>query len=143
MTDLRFGGSIWCNLDIALRKVDEIYKHATNEIGLSVIEWYIMRVLYEQDGLMSSQLAKAVGRTATSFTPTVDQLENKGLIERRTHPSDRRSVTIHLTAKGKALKPKVEAIANGIDSKLINGINPEDWQSYQRVLATFQNGSSA
>ena len=62
MTDLRFGGSVWCNLDAALRAVDEIYKQETKALGLSVIEWYILRVLYEQDGQMASHLAQAVGR---------------------------------------------------------------------------------
>ncbi len=138
MNELRFGGSVWCNLDIALRNVDEIYKQETQEINLAVIEWYIMRVLYEQDGQMASHLAKAVGRAATSFTPILDQLESKGLIERRMHPSDRRGVQIYLTAKGKGLRTKVEAIAERVEKKLSQRFGEKDWQSYQQVVANFQ-----
>lgn len=139
MADLRFGGSVWCNLDIALRSVDEIYKNETKELNLAVIEWYILRVLYEQDGQMASHLAKAVGRAATSFTPILDQLENKGLIERRMHPSDRRGVQIYLTTKGKALKQQVHAIAERVEKKLSQRIPDKDWQSYQQVVANFQS----
>jgi len=138
MADLRFGGSVWCNLDIALRNVDEIYKHETKELNLAVIEWYILRVLYEQDGQMASHLAKAVGRAATSFTPILDQLERKGLIERRTHPSDRRGVQIYLTKQGRALQPKVDAMAERIEKKLSQRIADKDWQGYQQVVANFQ-----
>ncbi len=141
MAELRFGGSVWCNLDIALRSVDEIYKQETQEIGLAVIEWYLLRVLYDQDGQMANQLAKAVGRAATSFTPILDQIERKGLIERRTHPTDRRSVKIYLTAKGKALQPQVNAIAERIEKRLAQGVPDKDWQSYQRVVANFQNAN--
>ena len=138
MADLRFGGSVWCNLDIALRNVDEIYKHETKELNLAVIEWYILRVLYEEDGQMASHLAKAVGRAATSFTPILDQLEKKGLIERKMHPSDRRGVQIYLTNKGKGMRQQVQAIAERVEKKLSQRIADKDWQSYQQVVANFQ-----
>ncbi len=138
MTSLRFGGSVWCNLDIALRKVDEIYKQEIKELNLKVIEWYILRELYEQDGQMPSHLAKAVGRPPTSFTPILDQLEAKALIERRVHPSDRRGVKIFLTAKGKALRPQIQTVAENIEKKLSQQITDKDWQGYEHVLENFQ-----
>ncbi len=141
MADLRFSGSVWCNLDVALRNVDEIYKRETLTLGLSVIEWYILRVLYEQDGQMASHLAIAVGRAATSFTPILDHLEQKGLTERRMHPSDRRGVIINLTAKGKALQSEIESIAERVEKKLSEQFGAKEWQSYQHVLANFQTMS--
>ena len=138
MDDLRFGGSVWCNLDIALRKVDEIYKNEIKDLNLAVIECYILRQLYEQDGQMASRLAKGVGRPATSFTPLLDQLEGKGLIERRMHPSDRRSVQIYLTKQGKALREQIQTTAESVEKKLSEHIADKDWQSYQHVVANFQ-----
>ena len=138
MTDLRFGGSVWCNLDIALRKVDEIYKHEIKDLNVSVIEWYILRELYDQDGQMASRLAQAVGRPPTSFTPILDQLESRGLTERRVHPSDRRGVLIYLTARGKALRSQVETSAERIEKKLSQRVTDKEWKSYQHVLANFQ-----
>ena len=138
MSDSRFGGLVWRNLDIALRKVDEIYKKEIKELNLAVIEWYILRELYEKDGQMASHLAKRVGRPATSFTPILDQLEGKGLIERRMHPSDRRGVQIYLTKQGKALRQRVQTIAENVDGKISQQIADKDWQSYQQVVANFQ-----
>jgi DNA-binding MarR family transcriptional regulator len=94
---LRFNGSVWCNLDIALRNMDQLYRQSMQSLGLSVIELYILRALYERDGQHASELARAVGRAATSFTPNLDKLQNKGLIERRPDPGDRRAVRIYLT----------------------------------------------
>jgi DNA-binding MarR family transcriptional regulator len=142
MSELRFGGSIWCNLDIALRKVDEVYKKEIKDLDLAVIEWYILRELYEEDGQMASHLAKGVGRPPTSFTPILDQLEHKGLIERRMHPSDRRGVQIYLTKKGKALREQVEATAENVDKRISEQIPDKDWKSYQQVLANFQTLNS-
>src|ERR1700712_2331905 len=118
MADLYFGGSVWSNIDIALRQVDTIYSQELETLGLSVIEWYVLRMLYEEDGQMASRLADGVGRAATAFTPILDGIQNKGLIERRPHPADRRAVKIHLTPKGRALKEQVTASVERIESNL-------------------------
>jgi len=120
MVDLYCGGSVWCNIDIALRRIDHLYRQEAEALGLSVIEWYVMRALYEEDGQTAGRLAEAVGRLATSFTPILDDIEGKGLIERRSHPADRRAVKIHLTKKGQALKERIAASAERIESKLPN-----------------------
>jgi len=138
MADLYFSGSVWCNLDIALRHVDSIYEQETRALGLSVIEWYVLRALYEQDGQMASRLAEAIERPVTSFTPILDGIQRKGLIERRSDPADRRAVKIHLTKKGQALKERIAASAEQIESKLRQQCSGKDWQGYERVLADLQ-----
>ena len=80
--NLRFDGSLWCNLDIAMRNVDAQYRKQLNGIGLSVLEWYILRALYELDGQKPTDLARAVGRPPTSFTPNLDKLVKKGFVVR-------------------------------------------------------------
>ena len=57
-------------------------------------------LLYDEDGQHASELARAVGRAATSFTPNLDKLQDKALIERRPDPGDRRAVRIYLTDAG-------------------------------------------
>ena len=139
MAGLRFNGSVWCNLDIALRKVDEIYKEEVHTLDLTVVEWHILRELYEEDGQMATHLAKGIGRPPTSFTPTLDQLVDKGLMRRQFHPSDRRSVLMFLTDKGQALREPIEKMAVRIEEKLCEQIMSRDWQGFQQVVANFQN----
>ena len=43
--NLRFDGSVWCNLDIALRNMDQVFRRVVRPLGLTVIEWYILRAL--------------------------------------------------------------------------------------------------
>ena len=138
MTKLRFDGSIWCNIDVALRNLDAIYNQELEPLGLSVIEWYVLRMLYEQDGQMASRLADGVGRAATAFTPILDGIQNKGLIERRPHTRDRRAIRIHLTPKGQALKEDVAASVERIESKLQQRLSRKEWQGYESVIADLQ-----
>lgn len=137
-TQLRFNASIWCNLDIALRNLDQIFGRVVQPLGLTIIEWYILRALYERDGQHASELARAVGRAATSFTPNLDKLQQKGLIERRPDPSDRRAVHIFLTEKAESYRDDVLKSAAAIDSYIRNLFTDEEFAVLQDVLATLQ-----
>ena len=135
---LRFNGSLWCNLDIALRNLDQIYGQVVEPLGLTVIEWYILRALYDQDGQHASELARAVGRAATSFTPILDKLQDKHLIERRPDPADRRAVRIYLTDEAHKTKDKVLASAKQVDAQIQKQVPNGDFKAFQNVLATLQ-----
>jgi len=135
---LRFNGSLWCNLDIALRNLDQIYGQVVEPLGLTVIEWYILRALYDQDGQHASELARAVGRAATSFTPILDKLQDKNLIERRPDPADRRAVRIYLTDQARKTKDKVLASARQVDAQIQKQVPNGDFKAFQNVLATLQ-----
>ena len=135
---LRFNGSIWCNLDIALRSVDQLFRQEIRPAELTVIEWYILRALYKRDGQHASELANAVGRAATSFTPNLDKLQNKGLIERRPDPSDRRAVRIYLTNFAQSKRSEVLESAQKIDTKLAKMIGQNEFLAFQSVLGLLQ-----
>lgn len=136
--NLRFGGSVWCNLDIALRNLDQVFAQVVSPLGLTVIEWYILRALYDHDGQHASELARAVGRAATSFTPNLDKLQNKGLIERRADPSDRRAVRIYLTEAAQTMRRAVLESAAELDGRIASLFEPDEFSAFETVLATLQ-----
>lgn len=138
VSTLRFNGSVWCNLDIALRNMDQVFNRVVQPLGLTIIEWYILRALYERDGQHASELARAVGRAATSFTPNLDKLQEKGLIERRPDPSDRRAVHIYLTRQGQGYRGDVMQSADEIDSFVQNMFDQEEFDIFQNMLAQLQ-----
>jgi MarR family transcriptional regulator, organic hydroperoxide resistance regulator len=139
ISSLRFNGSVWCNLDIALRNIDQLFSRAANFHGLSVIEWYILRALYEQDGQHASELARSVGRAATSFTPNLDKLQRKGFIERRPDSSDRRAVLIFLTDHAKNKKDEILGAAKNLDEEIAAIFDEKEFEAFLRVMATLQH----
>ncbi len=136
--NLRFDGSLWVNLDIALRRLDHVIGRMLSSIDVSIIEWYILRSLYEQDGQHASELARAVGRAATSFTPNLDKLQNKGLIERRPDPTDRRAVHIYLTEKGRSHREDVLRSADEIEAMLRQRLGSHDIEAFLEVISAIQ-----
>ena len=143
MANLRFNGSLWCNVDIALRNLDRVYAEVANPLGLTVVEWYILRALYAEDCQNPSKLAQAVGRAATSFTPLLDGLEQKNLVKRAADPKDRLAIKVCLTERGKSLRNQVLASASEIDARIEREFSKAEWETFKRILAQLQQSSVA
>ena len=83
--------------------------HATSRltIRLAMLELVpahagILKILTSKPGMSQSALAMALGTLPSRMVAYVDQLERKGLVERRPHESDRRNNALHLTKAGQA-----------------------------------------
>jgi DNA-binding MarR family transcriptional regulator len=137
--ELLFDGSLWCNLDVALRTTDQYFRQYIRPAELTVIEWYILRSLYEVDGQHASALARAVGRAATSFTPNLDKLQTKGYVERQADPHDRRAVRIFLTQKGQDVREDVLESANELDRLMAEMFDSKEFNAFTNVLNRLQS----
>lgn len=71
--------------------------------ALSLVHLHVLTVL-EADGAMAmSRLADALDVSVASATGIVDRMEQRGLVERRREPEDRRVVLVHATDAGAAI----------------------------------------
>ena len=71
------------------------------EIGGS--DFAVLEALLHKGSLPVNEIGKKVLLTSGSITVAVDRLEQKGLVERRAHGSDRRARIVHLTKEGRKL----------------------------------------
>ena len=72
--------------------------------GLSAGKFTVLMQLYTaKRDMPPSEFANRANVTRATITGLLDGLEREELIERKSHPSDRRMLTIHLTDKGKTL----------------------------------------
>ena len=91
--------------------------------GISTGQWYFLRVLWEEEGLSQAELAQRVGLMTPTTVTTLNKLERAKLIERRSHPSDRRKYLIYLTDKGMRLKLELLTVARDVHSCAMEGIS--------------------
>ena len=68
-----------------------------------------LRVVGRHDGIRPGELAGHLRVAPRSVTDVVDALEERGLLERRPDPADRRATVLALTASGRALVAEVDA----------------------------------
>jgi DNA-binding MarR family transcriptional regulator len=80
-----------------------------SEMGLSppLLKAFVhLGTLDDDGGLRMSDLAETWGCDASYVTTLADGLQERGLAQRRPHPTDRRVKTIVLTAEGRARRER-------------------------------------
>jgi len=136
---LRFDGCIATNIEQAYRHLEQVYEQLIAPLGLTILEWYALRALYQEDGLSASHLAALVCRHPSSMTALLDRMEEKHLLRRKADTTDRRSVRIFLTDQGRAFRPQVESIATQLNALIHDLITPEQMETFHHVLSVLQN----
>jgi len=119
------------------RSLDAImppYRDLFQEFGVTEQQWRILRVLWEQTHLTSTQISTLTLLPAPSLVGILDRLEKKGLVKRLRSSSDRREVNITITKLGKELQlqvmPRVKEIQNQIKQKL----SATEWKHINEIL---------
>lgn len=87
-----------------------VYKPLLDELGLTYPQYLAMLVLWEQDGLMVSELGTRLYLDSGTLTPLLKRLESFGFITRIRAVEDERRVYITLSAAGRKLKTQAAKI---------------------------------
>jgi DNA-binding MarR family transcriptional regulator len=103
-------------------------------LEVTAAQYVIIAQLAEKEANSSAQLCKSFSYDAGAMTRMVDRLEAKGLVERRRCPDDRRLINLELTEAGKALFPKMKAIAAAVQNRFLRGFTKDEVRQLERLL---------
>src|SRR5262245_56264028 len=87
-------------LRMLTRAVQDFLAARAKELGLGTTDLIALIRAANGEGITGAQLARAFGMRSSSVTSLADRLEAKGLIARRPHPTDRRTVLLHASRRG-------------------------------------------
>jgi MarR family transcriptional regulator for hemolysin len=107
--------------------------------GLTEATWrplaYVGRL---GEGVRQRELAAALGIEGPSLVRLLDNLERRGLIERREQRGDRRVRGIYLTPPGRELQRRVLRISDNIQRRLLAAADPHDLEACDRVFSIIE-----
>jgi DNA-binding MarR family transcriptional regulator len=86
-------------------------------------EFSLLRAVAASEGESQNALAERLHISASWMVAIVDDLERRGLLERRPHARDRRVRNLHLTAGGKRLLRKAERNAQNFDQQVTDPLS--------------------
>jgi MarR family transcriptional regulator, organic hydroperoxide resistance regulator len=104
------------------------------EHGVPFGHWSFLRALWEQDGLTQRELSEAVGVMEPSTFAAIRAMEELGYVRRKQVRGNRKNVYVHLTAKGRALKTKLEPLAQEVNALAVRGAPAADVAATRRTL---------
>jgi DNA-binding MarR family transcriptional regulator len=102
--------------------------------GITLNQHFILRELWQTDGLTIRELAQRLRLVDPTMTTTISALEKKKLVKRNGSSEDRRKVHVFLTAAGKALHADLADGTSEISDAAFAGISDTDRTRLRRML---------
>ncbi len=103
-------------------------------LGVSAQALALLRRLTEEDGLTQAELARRGRVEASTVCRMVDRLVRDALVERRSDPSDRRTVRVHLTGPGRAVAERGMATVGELDDRVTAALNASERDQLAELL---------
>ena len=111
------------------------FKRELAHYGLTFPQFMTLLSLERAEGpCRMGPLANAALQSLPSMTGIVDRLVERGLVERRRDPKDRRSVVVSLTDEGRQLLRKLKDERLRTVSRLLEALPAEDLERLRIIL---------
>jgi DNA-binding MarR family transcriptional regulator len=105
------------------------------EVELDPRQFALMRAIDASEGLSQNAVSEWLRIPPSSMVAVVDSLEARGLVERRPHPSDRRSRILHITVDGRKVLDSATQHAIGLEQTVCADFSPNQRQKLLDMLA--------
>ncbi len=103
-------------------------------LGVTPRMWGALNVLDAEGAITQHALCQGIGMDPSSMVATLDELEAKGLVQRRQHPTDRRAHALHMTAKGRKTLSSGRELARASQEELLSALDPAERQQLHDLL---------
>ena len=114
----------------------KIYKPMLDAIRLTYPQYLVMMVLWEEDGLMVSEIGERLFLDSGTLTPLLKRMEASGLLARLRDTEDERCVRVKLTAEGNSLRVEAAEIPSCI--RALTGSSLSELTSLSRTIKKFR-----
>jgi len=102
--------------------------------GLRPVDFSVMSVIHHNPGVTSRQLCAALNLLPPNLVGLVQDLQARGLIEKKPHPRDGRAYGLHPTAEGRALMQKAEGTASSLEEERTQRLTHAERQQLLALL---------
>jgi DNA-binding MarR family transcriptional regulator len=96
------------------------------ELGLTAPDAGLLRKVASDPGVSQQALAEHLSVMPSRMVALVDDLETKGIIERRRSTEDRRNYALHLTERGRQVLDELARVAAAHEESLCAALNEEE-----------------
>lgn len=117
--------------------INKMYGRALKIFQLTFPQYLVLLALWDNDGLPITTIGSQVGMGIGTLNPILKRMTEHDWIEKKQHPTDKRTMLIFLSAKAKATKQQInQAILKELVSCDFAGM---DLPELMAQLANLQN----
>ncbi len=105
-----------------------------SDLELSPPDIGLLRMIATQPGRSQRSLSAELGVVPSRVVTLIDNLDHKGLVERRRSATDRRNHELHLTPKAQQLMGQVWQIATAHEGDICAGLDDTEYEHLATLL---------
>jgi DNA-binding MarR family transcriptional regulator len=110
------------------------HREALEPLNVSPSHGRALAVLMRHGPMRPGALAEHLRIAPRSATEVVDDLQERGLVERTPDPADRRATVLHLTPAGTAAGDAIRAARQAAAERFFAGLSEADRSDLTRIL---------
>jgi DNA-binding MarR family transcriptional regulator len=103
-------------------------------LGLEPRHFAVLRAVRVLEGATQQAVASFLQIPPSRMVAILDNLEERGLVERRQRPDDRRSRAMFLTPAGEDLLAQAKTVAGDFEKQVCGDMTPDDRTALVRTL---------
>ena len=118
------------------------FDRQSQSLGLTRAQWSVLAHLYRGDGLQQQHLARIMDIAPITLARHLDRLEEKGYIQRREDPQDRRAKMVYLTPKSEPMISKLSKLGREIREQALAGVSASEVAGLMNTLGKIKSNLS-
>ena len=111
-----------------------VFAELVASIDLTAPHAGILRAIAAEPGRSQQALSGQLGLLPSRVVAYVDELEDRGYVERRRNPDDRRLHALHLTASGRKVMSKLGELGRAHERLLTAGLDAAQRDTLRQLL---------
>ena len=108
--------------------------------GLRPVDFSVLTLIAHNPGITSRHHCAALDILPPNLVGMIKSLDQRGLIERRPHPTDRRAQGLHVSAAGKKLQKSAQATATQLESDVASRLTAQELDTLKDLLRKVYRG---
>jgi DNA-binding MarR family transcriptional regulator len=121
-------------LKSALRAMQERVQQRFSDAGLTFQQWIVLMHVREGIALTVAALCRETRHDSGAMTRLIDQLEKRGLIERRRSAKDRRVVELLVTKEGQKTAESLKPLVIDTLNEALEGFTRTEVREFEEYL---------
>lgn len=108
--------------------------------GLNLRSFAVLATIAAGAARSQLEIAQGVGLDKTTLVSAIDDLERRGLVQRRPDPDDRRARIVAVTAEGEALLSDASTVVRATEARMFAGMACEEAERVKAALVALLQG---